>query len=165
MNAIINNASLSSIAAATQVAEKMFLAGVEALINGKDGVKEEVIFSHTPQLAKFRKVVKAVASNGGFIDDHCGKKVEGHPSYLVYIRNQRVMLVPAYAGGFSINDIELKDGIPHLSRWSVGGVVSRDVTLRAAACQYNAFEEAEYGFDRIIAIIEKTDTGYTVKAV
>ena len=140
--------------------EGMF-AGKVLDLSGAEGLKDH------PQMKKFLTTVQTVITDNGFIDDHSGRKVVDHPMYMLYAKSDRLMLVPAYAGGFSINPIEVKDGVAHLSQWSAGGVVSRATSLEEAAKLYNSFEELEYGLDRILAVmIKKPDEiGYTVKAV
>jgi hypothetical protein len=120
----------------------------------------------TPDEVKNLLTTIAVATKDGFVDDHSGKKVEGHPSYLVLAKDEVLYLCPTYGdGGFCLSPIEMVDGVAHLSRYSVGGVVyTARPTLEGNLRDYNN-GRGNHLSDNILACAQKRSVGYAVKAV
>jgi hypothetical protein len=137
---------------------------LESLFAGKINLDNVQGLDENPKMCELLTFLTtiAVVVKDGFVDDHSGRKVEDHPSYLVLAKGEGLYLCPTYGdGGFCLNPIELEGGVAHLSRYSVGGVVYSDQQT------YEAYNDSRDNrpSDHILACAQKRSVGYAVKVV
>jgi hypothetical protein len=141
------------------------LADVSTILTGLNSTIEQKATS-VRALQAVVEVINAVIEHSGFIDDHVGREKKNHPLFLVYVKGDAMFLCPAYGvGGFCLNPIKVKSGTPHLSQWSLGGVVypTHD-TLVENCINYNNDRSGDY-VDSILMVASLTEKGYEVVAL
>jgi len=110
-------------------------------------------------LEEFMAAVAAMAANGGMaVDDHNGRRTKAAVGLMTHygpgwVGSTRV--VALFEGTpFCLNRIEVRNGVPHITPWSVGGVVDPAGTLEETLEGYNALQDEGddlYGGRRIVA--------------
>lgn len=101
------------------------------------------------QQLKIKKIIDAISLNGGFYDDHLPEATafRSDAKYVLYIDSTGIHHVcPVIVGAkyCCLNPIYIdsKDGKPHLSRGSVGGVVK--------GCDISTYEFPEGSFEVLV---------------